>query len=316
MKEGDPLNRRDFLLLSAFAVGGLTLLGFNFRNKTKELAKPPPPPESISSPENPRDVSIILTGDVLLGRTVMTESIERGNLSYPFDKVGGVLRQADLVFINLENPVVEGCPKTYESLKFCTDPVMLEGLTRAGVDVVNLANNHTLDYGEKGLEETKAALVNEGIDSVGREQTLVREVGGTKFGFLGFNLIATGPKQKELELIRKVKKEVDVVLVAVHWGREYSQTPSPEQKIWARQLIEAGADVIAGSHPHVVQEWEYISGKPVFYSLGNFIFDQMDIDSTKKGLAVRLIFREGKLVNTEELPTYMSDWARPEFTAK
>jgi len=309
------LTRRDIFLLSAFAVGGLTLLGFNFRNKTKQLVKPPAPPESISSPENPRDVSLILTGDVLLGRTVMTESIKRGNLNYPFEKVGGVLRQADLVFINLENPVVEGCPKTYEGFVFCTDPVMLEGLKFAGVDVANLANNHSRDYGEEGLTGSVGYLEGVGVEPTGLGSLVIKEVEGTKFGFLGFSFVGVGrvPKPKDYELINESANKVDILIVGVHWGEEYSTEPAPEQRAWARKMVEEGADVIVGHHPHVIQSSEKILGKPVYYSLGNFVFDQMWSEETKKGLVIRLAFREGKLISEEELPTYISSLAQPEF---
>jgi poly-gamma-glutamate capsule biosynthesis protein CapA/YwtB (metallophosphatase superfamily) len=258
-------------------------------------------------------VKLILAGDVMIGRTVEIKSKEFGDELFPFRNVAGRLNKADLVFANLENPVIGNCPIHESGFKFCSSPKMLEGLNFAGIDVVTLANNHIRNYGQKGLDETIKHLTVNNIDYVGLGDSVTREVNDTKFGFLGFDYLSFLPKETDLDLIRESAEKVDVLIVGVHWGVEYVEIPNEFQRKWARRIVEAGADVIAGHHPHWVQEIEYIGDVPVYYSLGNFVFDQMWSEKTKKGLVVELTYEDGKLINEETLPTYMSAWAQPEW---
>lgn len=260
-----------------------------------------------------RDVEIILTGDVMLGRTVMTKSLDLGDPTYPFRKVGDSLKSADLVFINLENPIVSHCPSKFDGLIFCADPKMVEGLSFAGIDIVTLANNHTLNYGNKGFEETKKVLADNGISYVEAGNLVIKVVNGIKFGFLGFDFTSKAPTDADYSLVRDSDKKVDVLVIGVHWGAEYQGRASGSQREWARRLVEAGADVIAGHHPHWVQDMEKINGKPVYYSLGNFVFDQMWSQETREGIIVRLTFRGNQLTNQQINKIYMSSWSQPEF---
>lgn len=256
---------------------------------------------------------IMLTGDVMLGRTVMTKSLDSNNPSYPFEKVLDELSEADIVFINLENPIVSNCPRNSESLIFCTNPAMAEGLVAAGIDIVSLANNHSRNYGEKGLSETVEILDEKEISTTGLGELVVKESKGIKYGFLGFDFISKTPKENDYELVAESVGEVDVLIVSVHWGAEYRSEPAESQERWAKELVEAGADVVVGHGPHWVQGMEHINEKPVYYSLGNFVFDQMWSEETRTGLIMKLTFRDGELIKEEELPTYMSSWAQPEF---
>lgn len=258
------------------------------------------------------EVEVILTGDIMLGRTVATTSLDKkSDPNYPFIKVNDRLRSADVVFANLESPVATNCPRTYEGLIFCADPKMAEGLVYAGVDVVTLANNHILNYGQKGLTETTKVLNENGIAYTGLGNLVIKEIKGTKFGFLGFEFIDKWPVQDDYDLVAKSDSKVDVLIVGVHWGAEYRENRSDKQNEIAKKLVFNGADVIAGHHPHWVQEVEHINGKPVYYSLGNFVFDQMWSEKTREGLAIRLTFRDGKIVKEESLPVYIENWAQP-----
>jgi poly-gamma-glutamate synthesis protein (capsule biosynthesis protein) len=259
------------------------------------------------------ETTIILAGDVMLGRTVMTKSLDSGNPSYPFEKVSDELNRADIVFVNLENPIVSRCPRNSESLIFCADPAMVEGLITAGIDIVSLANNHSRNYGESGLSETIEILDEKEILTTGLGKLVVQESRGIKYGFLGFDFISRVPRENDYGLVAESVDEVDVLIVGVHWGAEYRSEPVEIQKQWAKELVEAGADVVVGHGPHWVQGMEYINEKPVYYSLGNFVFDQMWSEETKKGLIMKLTFRDGELIKEEKLPTYMSSWAQPEF---
>ena len=286
-----------------------------FKVPVKNLGK-----NNISFPSPSMDlktkVEIIATGDVMLGRTVMTTSLDKGDVFYPFRKVKDVLDSADLVFINLENPIVENCPRTYDGFKFCTNPEIAQGLKFAGVDIANLANNHSLNYGREALVSTSHILKGMGISSVGLDNLVIKEIDGVKFGFLGFDFFSKDPEEDDFDLIRESKKKVDVLLVGIHWGVEYTSKHTLFQRQTAEKVIDAGADVIIGHHPHWVQDVEYIDGKPVFYSLGNFVFDQMWSEETRKGLVIKLIFEGKKLAGVDRLPVYMEDWAQPEFIIK
>lgn len=259
------------------------------------------------------EVEIILTGDVMLGRAVMTKSLGLEDPTYPFRKVADELSKADIVFVNLENPLISNCPKVTTGLKFCADPKMAEGLVLAGVDVVSLANNHSKDYGTQGLNQTLTILRKRGISATGLENLVVKEVKGVSFGFLGFDFLSQKPTEGNFNLVSRSKEQADVLIVGVHWGKEYTSKPLDLQKEWARRLVERGADVVVGHGPHWVQGDEKIDGKPVYYSLGNFIFDQMWSEKTRQGLVMKLTFRGKDLIREEKLPVYMSSWAQPEF---
>lgn len=273
---------------------------------------------NINNPvsEPPQHTEIVLTGDVMLGRTVMTKSLELNDPIYPMRLVAEELQKADLVLINLENPIIENCPLHYSGFIFCASPVMLDSLTHGGVDIVNLANNHTLNYGQKGFEETKQHLSNENIRYTGAGNLHKETINGTTFGFIGFdksqqaNPVLT---TEERSLITTSNESVDVLIVSMHWGVEYQDTALPSQVELAKELVDLGADVIVGHHPHWVQNIDHFNGVPVYYSLGNFIFDQMFEDKVREGLVVRLTFDKEKIVREEILPIFMNNWSQPEF---
>jgi len=259
------------------------------------------------------EIKVLVAGDVMLGRTVMGRSLDSGDPKYPFLKVAERLWKADLTFVNLENPIVTNCPRQTTSLVFCADPQMLEGLTYSGVDVVTLGNNHSRNYGQKGLDETQMFLNEKGIAATGLGSLVTKKVAGTTFGFLGFNFVDINPKSSDYDLVADSDKKVDVLVVGVHWGAEYQATANLRQRKIAAELVKAGADVVVGHHPHWVQDMEYLDGKPVYYSLGNFIFDQMWSEKTKEGLVVELTFKDKKLVGEKKLPIYMREWAQPQW---
>lgn len=265
----------------------------------------------IETVEEPT-TEIILVGDIMLGRTVMTTALNtKGDAKYPFLFVADRLRAADVVFANLENPIIENCPDHYDGFIFCADPRMIEGLQYAGIDIVSLANNHTLNYGSDGLTQTKEYLTNANIDYVEEGRLVIKEINGIKFGFLGFEFLTHEPNEAHYQLIAEIDPKVDVLIVGIHWGAEYQSVSSEKQQQWARELVKAGADVISGHHPHWIQQHETINGKPVYYSLGNFVFDQMWSEETKSGHAVKLIYSGKALIKEEQMKVYMKNWSQP-----
>lgn len=263
-----------------------TLLFYTLTPKATETK---PEIENILKPFN-REVIVILVGDTMLGRSVMTWSEKAKDYKYPFLKVADRLKEADIVFANLESPFVSNCPRTNTGMTFCADPKMVEGLISANIRVVTIANNHIGNYGQEGIDQSLDVLQKSKIDYVGQGNLVIKNIKGTKLGFLGFGYTAKKLAQTDLEQIKKADKEVDVLIVGVHWGDEYQAKPTDGEKLMTKSLIEAGADVIAGHHPHVVQPREEINGKPVYYSLGNFVFDQMWSEETKKGFGYKTYF--------------------------
>jgi len=266
-------------------------------------------------PEPQKPVSLIFGGDVMLGRTVMTKSQDSNDYLYPFRHVADTMGEADIAFVNLENPFVNGCRRDYSSMTFCAVPEMSEGLTFAGIDVVTLANNHSRNYGQDGIDTTLKVLEEKGIKATGLNELVVIEKEGISFGFLGFDFLANPPSENDYDLVRDSDSKVDVLIVSPHWGVEY-EGPTEAQRAWAERFVSEGADLIIGHHPHVVQSHEYINNVPVYYSLGNLVFDQMWSEETRSGMLLKLSFREGKIESMETINTYIDKWAQPVIEAK
>jgi poly-gamma-glutamate synthesis protein (capsule biosynthesis protein) len=182
---------------------------------------------------------------------------------------------------------------------FCGDKNFLPYLS-ANKFIFNLNNNHILNYGPDGLSQTKQFLVTDYF----YDNFYIKEVNGLKFGFLGYDFI-TYPKTSKSEIISQIKlhdPEVDWLIVSLHWGNEYLPAPETWRVNLARQLVDAGADIIHGHHPHVWQGIEVYKNKYIYYSLGNFIFDQSWSHETSSSNIIRLIFSKDKILNQEIFP--------------
>jgi poly-gamma-glutamate synthesis protein (capsule biosynthesis protein) len=262
---------------------------------------------------------LIITGDVMLGRTVMITSLEQNSdPTYPFSKVAERLRSADITFINLESPIIYDCPRYAEGFIFCANREMASGLQFSGVDIVNLANNHSRNFGSKGLQETTEILSERGILTTGLGKLVTIQKNDTTFGFLGFDFTVKNPTDADFDLISDSDQKVDVLVIAIHWGVEYTHDPTSHQKELAKKFVEKGADVIAGHHPHWVQPFDNAwskdgTKKVIFYSLGNFVFDQMWSEETRRGVVVELSFRKKELTDIKTQETYMRKNGQPEL---
>jgi len=258
--------------------------------------------------------TLIFTGDIMLGRSVMGASLDANDVYYPFRNTAEFLKSADITFANLENPIVDDCKRHVGGFKFCTTPEISNGLNFSGIDIVTLANNHSGNYGNEGLVQTKKTLNEIDIKSVGYGNLEILEKNGIKFGFLGFNYTFTKENlENDLRFIKESDSKVDVLIVVNHWGEEYKSMANSLQTTVAKKMVDAGADAIIGHHPHWVQNYEEIDGKPVYYSLGNFVFDQMWSEETKKGLVVKMTFEGKDLIKREEFKTYTPKIGQPEI---
>ena len=258
--------------------------------------------EFVLTPPTKNEATIVAVGDIMFGRYVEELSLRRG-WDYPFASTTEIFSGADVVFGNFEGTVANEHQKTPNyGWHFSFDKNAVKAARRAGINVVTLANNHSTDFGESGYSETVSSLSDIGIASVGKHSDYLYEKNGIKIRFMGWNDTFAPLSLKTVsDKIRASKKENEFLIAAVHFGEEYSASPTDRQKELARALIDAGADVVIGSHPHVVEEKEIYRGKPIFYSLGNFIFDQYFSEETQKGLAVKMTIT-GDTVKYEMLP--------------
>ena len=211
----------------------------------------------------------------------------------PFRNIKEELSRSSLVFGNLECPLSERGRRMSNDCCYSASPRFAAGLKDAGFRVLSLANNHSLDFGETAFRDTLVALGEQGIAVVGAgpsleqaRQPAVFESDTTRIAFLGYNMIGPDwlyagdsewgvvPLNPLLvsEDIARIREEVDLVLVSVHWGEELKAFPWPRQIELARYLVECGADAVLGHHPHVAGAIEIYRGRPIFYSLGNFCF--------------------------------------------
>lgn len=228
--------------------------------------------------ETPPRVTLLAVGDVMLARGVAREITQHG-VEYPFAPLAETIRAADVAFCNLESPACDAPAVARKRFVFRAAPAALQGLVFAGFDAVSLANNHRLDCGSLGLRETRAQLETLGLtpldhDAPGR----VIERQGLRIGFVAFTTVGMPLAQAEAAVARRIsaaRAACDVLIASFHWGREYESRADATQRRLARLAIDHGADLIIGHHPHVVQELEFYRGRPIAYSLGNFVFDQV-----------------------------------------
>lgn len=268
----------------------------------QQPVSPTPIPSVTPTPIPNNDHTLIFTGDVIPARSVNSVMVRQNNFKYPFEKTADFLKNADLTIINLESPLIDNCPTTDTGMSFCGDKRFVEGLTLAGVDIVGLANNHIYNRGQDGLTQTEELLKQNNIDMVGTGQILYKEIKGIKFSFLAYNgvtpfdqAIMSIDKNRIKNDLENTKKESDFCVVLFHWGKEYVVNPSTDGQVApfdpieiGRFTIDSGADLVVGNHPHVVQGYEIYKGKPIFYALGNFIFDQMWSEETKLGYVLKV----------------------------
>jgi poly-gamma-glutamate synthesis protein (capsule biosynthesis protein) len=286
-----------------------------------------------------KPITIILVGDIMLDRGVRykVEKEGGGDFRFPFLKIANELKEADILFGNLEGSISDKGRKVGSIYSFRNDPRAIEGLDFAGFDILSLANNHTLDYTREALEDTFLKLKEAKIDFVGaglnEMETFspqIKEINGTKIGFLAYTNL--GPEkwrateknsgiawineseiEKIKEDIKKTKEKVDILIVSLHSGEEYQKTPTQFQIDFSRMAIDAGADIVVGHHPHIVQPNEKYGNGYIFYSLGNFVFDQSFSKETMEGQIVKILIENGKIKDAIPINIKMNDFFQPEI---
>lgn len=304
-------------------------------------------------PETANRTTVMFTGDINLGRCVARASIRAGDYTHPFKHVAEKLSLADITVGSLDGSLsntseAQACP---QSMNLIGPQNMVQGLQFAGFDVITVATNHVKDCGHKGFFcanqsffDTIDTLTQAGIQPVGGGATLddarkpvVIEKQGVRFAFLGINQInsyvwatedSPGVTPLSIETIEQIKADIaaakaiaDVVIVLPQWGTEYASQPDPIQRQWAREMTDAGATLIVGNHPHIIQPMESFPNGTAFYALGNFVFDQGQ-NFRREGMVVQATFNGAQLESIQLMPidinyyTYQPTWTEEPETQK
>lgn len=241
-------------------------------------------------------VSILVVGDIMLDRNVRN-LIGVNGFDSIFSGVKDLVAGADIAIGNLEGPFTTYPSKTAtlvnKDLTFTFDPDLAPKLASLGFDVLGLANNHTLNFGKEGLDMTRDFVHKAGMNFYGdpnnkSQISTVIEKNGLKIGLVGYHEFSYVGLENILAEIDRLRPIVDVLIVSPHWGVEYESKPKDKIRQLAHTFIDHGADAVVGSHSHVIGEAETYKGKAIFYSLGNFLFDQYFSFATMNGLAVRI----------------------------
>jgi poly-gamma-glutamate synthesis protein (capsule biosynthesis protein) len=292
-------------------------------------------PDAGTAPASP-EVTLAAVGDILLARHVAEAMAAHHDPNYPFLGMHDLLRAADVAFGNLEGPITSGAAVKSKEMVFRADPGVERALKDAGFAVLSVANNHTPDHGAKGITDTLSALKAVGIEAVGlgadsdeaaRPVILTRN--GLRIAFLAYNDPSVVPRRygagahhpgtnlADADKVRRdvaaVRSAADVVIVSMHHGWEYRQS-NPYQAKFARAAIDAGADLVIGHHPHVVQRVEQYRGKYIVYSLGNFVFDQTFSDAVQEGVILRARLSKAGVTGLQFLPFRIHNASQPRLS--
>ena len=261
-----------------------------------------------------RPTRLLFTGDILLSRRVISE-LERRKVS-PWADFAELFHGAQWVSGNLEGAIGQDseCQKP-APLCFAIPEKAVGLLKNAGFTGVTLENNHGGDLGSTGRERTRSLLGKALLTAVDFENSpRIVPIGGKKLALLSITLIRAAdqraqeiPSIEVLEKLRLAREEADLVVVSIHWGSEYQRSPDPSQRAEAHWLIQHGADLIVGHHPHVLQPPECVDGHPVFFSLGNHLFDQT-YPPTKEGLIADCSLSGGRIL-CQGIQTHTENWS-------
>ncbi len=281
-----------------------------------------------------KNTTIFFVGDIMLTRGVKSSVAKNfaGDYSKLFENVEE-LKDADILFGNLEGAVSDKGNNVGSKYSFRMDPIVLPALKEAGFDIVSFANNHVGDWNTIAFTDTLSRLNENNILKTGagnnkkeaEEPTIIKK-NGTRFGFLGFSdvgpnwlgstesnpgiLLASDPDFDSI--IQNAKEKVDVLIVSFHFGDEYKLVHNKRQETLAHSAIDGGADLVIGHHPHVMEDIETYNGKTIVYSLGNFIFDQSFSKDTMRGMLFEATFAGKDLINTEQKIITLNKKYQPE----
>jgi poly-gamma-glutamate capsule biosynthesis protein CapA/YwtB (metallophosphatase superfamily) len=283
-------------------------------------------PTASATPTAPGQVVLAFAGDVHFAERT-TALLD--DPATAFGPVSSVFDAADLTVVNLETAVTTRGTAEPKKYLFRAPPSAYQAIRAAGVDAVSLANNHALDYGQTGLSDSlshaRAAGVpafGAGADAGAAWSAWTTEINRTRLAFIGISQVheleqswmATGSRpgvahardaERSANAVREAKKRADFVVVFMHWGREGSDCPTAEMRTFARLLADAGADLIVGTHAHLLLGDGWLGDTFVAYGLGNFLWWWNDAYSNDTGV-LRITLRDKKIAHTELVPAHIS----------
>lgn len=265
------------------------------------VAVPPPTPTPHTE--------VLFIGDMMLDRSVR-QTMEAKGADYIFSCINSTLAEADMVVGNLEGPITPNPSKSagsaigsHDNFVFTFPEYVAPLLARNNIRAVSLGNNHILNFGTEGLESTVRALREAHVGYFGEpggQSVSEVESEGIKLTLIGYNEFDSGwTASTTISHILVARAKGHLPVVFAHWGDEY-KAANNRQKSLAHQFIDAGAELVVGVHPHVIQESEVYKGKHVYYSLGNFIFDQYWNEAVRTGLMVEVSFDLSGVIGTKE----------------
>jgi gamma-polyglutamate biosynthesis protein CapA len=284
----------------------------------------------------PPQTTLVAVGDILLGRSLGVLMEESGNYSMPFENIEREISSADIAFANLEGPFCGEPPYPGAGMVFRVRPAAVAGLVHAGFDVLSVANNHFDNGGDACIRFSLKHVHHAGIATAGAGETyaaahapaiLVRH--GVRFAFLGYTyadlndtpeathpVIAGRNPQRVREDVAAALREADAVIVSLHDGTEYSARVARETEEFCHAAIDAGAAVVLGHHPHVPQRIEQYHDGWIFYSLGNFVFQQYTPPEVQTALMARITFQGARVERVEATPLVIEWHSTPRLATK
>jgi poly-gamma-glutamate capsule biosynthesis protein CapA/YwtB (metallophosphatase superfamily) len=293
-------------------------------------------------------VKLVFMGDVMMSRKVetMVQNSGAGDYSFLFNKIASYTKGADVTFGNLESVISDrGTPdptKSSQGIAFRAKPAAINGLLAGGVDIVSMANNHTLDYGRTAMSDCFTRLKAAGIAYVGAGESFdeaysakIITVKNTRIAFLAYTLVGDEPGSRAQKYdaatgqaaqsgvawyyskyifsgIQAAHSLADIVVVSIHFGSEYDTAPSHLQDTFAHLTMDRKADIVIGHHPHVPQPIMVYQKGYLAYSLGNCVFDQSDA-ATKKGLIFEVTVTNKKISSAQAKNILINQYYQPEL---
>jgi len=324
--EGD--GRPEIILRSGVYLYALEITPGRAEAETPQITPYPSLAFSAFSTQDAGLVELVAVGDILLCRTV-EERMNQYGVEFPFAVTGDLLRSADIALGNLECPLSTRGEPIDKRFLFRAHPRNLAALSWAGVDIVSLANNHLLDFGEEvmkdtleGLQDSKVLYVGAGLSEEEAHRPVIMEVRGVKIAFLAYAAIrwkgspevptetrvAFAEIDRVREDVRRAKEQADLVVVIMHLGTEYQSQPDAEQLAVSQVAVEAGATLVIGHHPHLFQETTPYLGGFIAYSLGDFVFD---MPWEEEGAILRAFLTADGLEQVEVIPVEIVDGVQP-----
>ncbi|KQL45963.1 capsule biosynthesis protein [Brevibacillus choshinensis] len=283
-------------------------------------------PVKAATTEN--SIRVAFVGDIMLDKSVGNQ-ISRHGVDYPFQKTADFLKQADLTIGNLETSVSMRGQAEKKEYTYRSKPQTLQGLVNAGIDVVNLANNHSLDYGMDALFDTMDHLKKNQIGFVGAGKNeeeaftpFVRTINGKRVAVIGLSHVLPNRQwfagknkpglahaysyEPMLTYVKKAVAQSEITIAVMHWNLEYKDVPEPYAREMARKLIDSGVDAVVGSHSHSVMGMEMYKGVPIYYSVGNFVFTTSYNPKGREAMMVELTFGE-KATTSKVIPVKITN---------